>query len=42
MLLSMTGYGSAQTENDQISIIVEIKTLNSKYLDVNLKSKNDR
>ena len=30
----MTGYGNASFENDQFSIEVEIKTLNSKFLDV--------
>lgn len=33
----MTGYGNASFENDQMSIDVEIKTLNSKFLDVSSK-----
>jgi uncharacterized protein (TIGR00255 family) len=34
MLKSMTGYGIATSESDSISITVEIKTLNSKFLDI--------
>lgn len=37
MIKSMTGYGKAHSENDQYSIQVEIKTLNSKYLDATIK-----
>ncbi|UXP33255.1 YicC family protein [Reichenbachiella agarivorans] len=37
MIKSMTGYGNANFENDQISIQVEIKTLNSKFFDINTK-----
>ncbi len=33
MLKSMTGFGSASLENDKLSVSVEIKTLNSKFLD---------
>lgn len=33
----MTGYGIANFENDQLAIQVEIKTLNSKFLDINTK-----
>ena len=33
----MTGYGKSQTENDSYTIQVEIKTLNSKYLDATIK-----
>ena len=33
----MTGYGIAQLENDTLSISVEIKSLNSKYLDTVIK-----
>lgn len=42
---SMTGYGEARYEDDQHSVRVEIKTLNSKFLDVAAripKSFNDR
>nr|WKN40008.1 YicC family protein [Tunicatimonas sp. TK19036] len=37
MILSMTGYGKSQFENDEITISAEIKTLNSKYLDASIK-----
>ncbi|MEP2023880.1 YicC/YloC family endoribonuclease [Reichenbachiella sp.] len=37
MLKSMTGYGHAKFENDQMSIDVEIKSLNSKFLDISTK-----
>ncbi|MEP5363963.1 MAG: YicC/YloC family endoribonuclease [Reichenbachiella sp.] len=37
MLKSMTGYGHANFENDQMSIDVEIKSLNSKFLDISTK-----
>ena len=33
----MTGYGKSQTENELFSIQVELKTLNSKYLDAIVK-----
>ncbi|SMD35052.1 TIGR00255 family protein [Reichenbachiella faecimaris] len=33
----MTGYGHAKFENDQMSIDVEIKSLNSKFLDISTK-----
>lgn len=38
MIKSMTGYGIANFENETVKITVEIKTLNSKFLDLNLKS----
>ncbi|MGL1887207.1 MAG: YicC family protein [Reichenbachiella sp.] len=34
MTRSMTGYGIARFENEQISITVEVKALNSKFLDI--------
>lgn len=37
MLKSMTGYGVAMAENDQLSVTVEIKSLNSKFLDLALR-----
>jgi uncharacterized protein (TIGR00255 family) len=37
MIKSMTGYGSHTAENDKISVFVEIKSLNSKFLDLNLR-----
>lgn len=33
----MTGYGKASDENETIKVVVEIRTLNSKYLDVGIK-----
>ena len=37
MIKSMTGYGLAQLETDTLSISVEIKSLNSKFLDTVIK-----
>jgi uncharacterized protein (TIGR00255 family) len=37
MLKSMTGYGVATAENDQLSVTVEIKSLNSKFLDLGMR-----
>ncbi len=37
MLKSMTGYGVAVAENDKLSVTVEIKSLNSKFLDLSLR-----
>ncbi|MCP4521033.1 MAG: YicC family protein [Cytophagales bacterium] len=37
MLKSMTGYGTASFENEKYSINVEIKSLNSKFLDCNTR-----
>ena len=37
MILSMTGYGKAETEFNNMKITVEIKSLNSKQFDVNLR-----
>ncbi|RUA33943.1 MAG: YicC family protein [Bacteroidetes bacterium] len=37
MIKSMTGFGNAEAQNDNISVEVEIKTLNSKFLDLSLK-----
>ncbi|WP_106133394.1 YicC/YloC family endoribonuclease [Mongoliibacter ruber] len=38
MIKSMTGYGSASYENDDLLISVEVKTLNSKFLDLTIRS----
>lgn len=38
MIQSMTGFGSAMLENDRLMVFAEIKTLNSKYFDVNLRT----
>ncbi len=37
MIKSMTGYGSASFENKECKVTVEVKTLNSKFLDLSLK-----
>ena len=37
MIKSMTGYGSASFENSECKLSVEVKTLNSKFLDLSLK-----
>ena len=37
MIKSMTGFGIAEAQNDTIAVEVEIKTLNSKFLDLSLK-----
>jgi uncharacterized protein (TIGR00255 family) len=34
---SMTGYGMARHDDDTLSVYVEVKTLNSKYMDANLR-----
>ena len=37
MMMSMTGYGKKELENSDISISVELKSINSRYLEVNHK-----
>jgi uncharacterized protein (TIGR00255 family) len=37
MFKSMTGFGSASFEDDQLAISVEIRTLNSKFCDISFK-----
>jgi uncharacterized protein (TIGR00255 family) len=37
MILSMTGYGKSRVETEELDISAEIKTLNSKYLDANVR-----
>lgn len=37
MIKSMTGYGSAAFENKECKVTIEVKTLNSKFLDLSLK-----
>lgn len=37
MLHSMTGYGTSIFENEEVNIIVEVKSLNSKFLDANIR-----
>ncbi len=41
MLQSMTGYGKAQKDTENFSIEIEIKTLNSKFLDLSLRIPKD-
>ncbi|MGY6523663.1 MAG: YicC/YloC family endoribonuclease [Mongoliitalea sp.] len=38
MIKSMTGYGQAIYESDELIITVEVKTLNSKFLDLTIRS----
>src|SRR5690606_35326031 len=38
MIKSMTGYGIAKFDNEAIAISVEVKTLNSKFLDLSIRS----
>lgn len=37
MLKSMTGFGKATYEDDQLMVYVEVKTINAKYADINLQ-----
>lgn len=37
MIKSMTGFGSSSHEDGQLQITAEVKTLNSKFLDINLR-----
>src|SRR5690349_11167759 len=37
MIKSMTGYGLASTDHENVKFAVEIKSLNSKFLELNLK-----
>ena len=37
MIISMTGYGSYEFENDKISFLMELKSINSKYFESNIK-----
>ncbi len=37
MLHSMTGYGTSIFENEEVNIIVEVKSLNSKFLDASIR-----
>jgi uncharacterized protein (TIGR00255 family) len=38
MIKSMTGYGTAHFDSDAVAISVEVKTLNSKFLDLSIRS----
>src|SRR5262245_45077000 len=37
MIYSMTGFGSARTEAPTLSVLVEMKSVNHRYLDVHIK-----
>lgn len=37
MIISMTGFGRAAVENENFQAVVEVRTLNSKFLDLNLR-----
>ena len=37
MLVSMTGYGKAERKNSHYNLLVEIKSLNSRYFDISSK-----
>jgi uncharacterized protein YicC (UPF0701 family) len=41
MISSMTGFGRAQISRDGIDVSVEIKSLNSRFLEINLKASSD-
>jgi uncharacterized protein (TIGR00255 family) len=38
MLLSMTGYGEARCQSDQLSLSIELRALNNRYLKVSLRA----
>ena len=40
MINSMTGFGSAELNDGDINISCEIKSVNHKFLDLNLKDMN--
>mgnify|MGYP001325780764 CR=1 FL=1 len=37
MAMSMTGFGRASAENEEVKFTVEIRTLNHRYLDINIR-----
>ena len=37
MVISMTGYGRAKAENDDIKVLVEIKTVNHRFCEYNIR-----
>lgn len=37
MVLSMTGFGRAKAEDENIEIEIELKSINHRYLDINLR-----
>ncbi len=38
MLLSMTGYGESQTQEDRLAVTVEVRCINSRYLKLSIRS----
>ena len=42
MPLSMTGYGNVEVTKNDFTFIVNIKSLNSRYLDINLKLEGNK
>ncbi len=38
MLLSMTGYGESQTQEDRLAVSVEVRCINSRYLKLSIRS----
>src|SRR5436853_7749246 len=38
VLLSMTGYGEARYQSDQLSLSIELRALNNRYLKVSLRA----
>ncbi|HSQ33536.1 MAG TPA: YicC/YloC family endoribonuclease, partial [Peptostreptococcaceae bacterium] len=37
MAISMTGFGRGEYKDDNISFVVECKTINHKYTDINIR-----
>src|SRR5262245_5181783 len=37
MIYSMTGFGSARTEAENLTVLVEIKSVNHRYIDIHVK-----
>ena len=38
MILSMTGYGRAKTENESLSITIEMKSVNHRFFECSIRS----
>lgn len=41
MISSMTAFGTGQSENNQLSLTIEIRSINSRFLDINIKLPED-
>ncbi|OPL08018.1 MAG: hypothetical protein AVO33_02785 [delta proteobacterium ML8_F1] len=37
MLMSMTGYGQGKAENQEMGLIIDLKSVNNRYLDLNIR-----